>query len=111
MLKRAPTAPVDDEKSKRKEKSDKGLPVIKSTSALVSHRPSSTRESVASFLHPNAYRQHRQLEDALHLVVTRSGIPSSVLVGETSLALASNNSWLGHLVGGDLLDRVRYDLT
>lgn len=72
------------------------------------HLPSSTRDTLASLLHPNAFRQHRQLEESLHLVVTRSGVPSSVLVGETSLALASNNSWLGHLVGGDSLDRVSH---
>lgn len=82
---------------------------INNTSSSPSlHLPSSKRDTLASLLHPNAFRQHRQLEESLHLVVTRSGVPSSVLVGETSLALASNNSWLGHLVGGDLLDRVSY---
>lgn len=78
------------------------------TSSSTLHLPSSTRDTLASLLHPNAFRQHRQLEESLHLVVTRSGVPSSVLVGETSLALASSNSWLGHLVGGDLLDRVSH---
>ncbi|KAI5119285.1 hypothetical protein M0805_008064 [Coniferiporia weirii] len=57
-------------------------------------------------LQPNAYRDHLRLVESLHLAVTNSGVPSSVLVGETSLALATDNAWLKQLFSDDTMDKL-----
>ncbi|KAH8115026.1 phosphatidylserine decarboxylase-domain-containing protein [Phellopilus nigrolimitatus] len=66
----------------------------------------STSGKWAKILRPSAYREHLGLADSLRLAVTNSGMPSSVLVGETSLALATNHSWLRHLFSADTLDKL-----
>ncbi|EJD05118.1 uncharacterized protein FOMMEDRAFT_105365 [Fomitiporia mediterranea MF3/22] len=67
---------------------------------------SSGNSKIAKYLLPSAYREHLRLADSLRLVVTRSSVPSCLLVGETSLALSTKNSWLKPVLWKGALDKL-----
>ncbi|KAL5498145.1 hypothetical protein ACEPAH_2275 [Sanghuangporus vaninii] len=78
-----------------------------STTALAPISSGTSRTtSAAKYLLPPSYREQLRLADALKILVTRSGIPSCILVGESSLAISTNHAWLIPVLWKDALDKL-----